>query len=67
MVPPIQTSKEWPPTEIKRGDDSCILDQLDLGKINTRSEEQQEAARKLLCDYSETFQKMTWIWVNLIF
>ena len=57
MVPPIQTSKEQPSTEIKREDDSCILDQLDLGEINTWSEEQQQAARKLLCDYSETFSK----------
>ena len=57
MVPPIQTSKEQPPTEVKREDDSCILDQLDLGEINTWSEEQQHAARKLLCDYSETFSK----------
>ena len=32
MVPSIQTSKEQPPTEIKREDDSCILDQLDWGK-----------------------------------
>ena len=57
MVPPIQTSKEQPPTEIKREDDSCILDQLDLGEIHTWSEEQQHAVRKLLCDYSETFSK----------
>ena len=57
MVPPIQTLKEQPPTEIKREDDSCILDQLELGEINTWSEEQQHAARKLLCDYSETFSK----------
>ena len=68
MVPTIQTSKEQPPIEIKREDDSCILDQLDLGEINTWSEEQQHAARKLLCDYSETFfKKMIWIWVNVIF
>ena len=57
MVPPIQTSKEQPPTEIKKEDESCILDQLDLGEINTWSVEQQHAARKLLCDYSETFSK----------
>ena len=57
MVPPIQTSKEQPPTEIKREDDPCILDQLNLGEINTWSEEQQQAVRKLLCDYSETFSK----------
>ena len=31
MVPPIQTSKEQPPTENKMEDESCILDQLDLG------------------------------------
>ena len=46
-----------PPTEMKKEDDPCILDQLDLGEINTWSEEQQHAARKLLCDYSETFSK----------
>ena len=57
MVPPIQTSKEQPPNKIKKDDDSCILDQLDLGEINTWSEEQQHAARKLLCEYSETFSK----------
>ena len=57
MIPPIQTSKEQPPTERKMEDDSCILDQLDLGEINTWSEEQQHAARKLLCYYSETFSK----------
>ena len=57
MIPPIQTSKEQPPTERKMEDHSCILDQLDLGEINTWSEEQQHAARKLLCDYSETFSK----------
>ena len=57
MIPPIQTSKEQPPTERKMEDHFCILDQLDLGEINTWSEEQQQAARKLLCDYSETFSK----------
>ena len=57
MVPPIQTPKEWPPTE-KMEDESCILDQLDLGEISTWSVEQQQAARNLLCDYSETFSKM---------
>ena len=57
MIPLIQTSKEQPPTERKMEDHSCILDQLDLGEINTWSEEQQQAARKLLCDYSETFSK----------
>ena len=53
---PIQASKEQPPTENKMEDESCILDQLDLGEISTWSEEQQQAARKL-CDYSETFSK----------
>ena len=36
---------------------SWILDQLGLGEISTWSVEQQQAARKLLCDYSETFSK----------
>ena len=57
MIPPIQTSTEQPSIERKGEDDPCILDQLDLGEINTWSEEQQHAARKLLCDYSETFSK----------
>ena len=57
MIPPIQTSKGQPPTEIKKEDDPCILDQLDMGEINTWSEEQQHAARNLLCDYTETFSK----------
>ena len=57
MVPPIQTPKEQPPTENKKEDESCILDQLDLEEISTWSVEQQQAARKLLCDYSEAFSK----------
>ena len=57
MIPPIQTSTEQSPSERKGEDDPCILGQLDLGEINTLSEEQQHAARKLLCDYSETFSK----------
>ena len=67
MVPPIQTPKEHLPTENKNEDESCIIDQLDLGEISTWSVEQQQAARKLLCDYSETFSKMIWIWLNVIF
>ena len=58
MVPLIQTSKEQPPPQkLKKEDESCILDQLDLREINTWSVEQQHAARKLLCDYPETFSK----------
>ena len=57
MVPPIQTQKEQAPTENKKEDESCILEQLDLGEISTWSVEQQQASRKLLCDYSETFSK----------
>ena len=70
MVPPIQTPKEQTlseNTENKKEDESCILDQLDLGEICTWSVEQQQAARKLLCDYSETFSKMIWTWENVIF
>ena len=57
MIPPFQTSKDHPPSERKGEDDPCILDQLDLGEINTWSEEQQHAVGKLLFDYSETFSK----------
>ena len=57
MVPNIQTPKGQDLSENKEKDESCILDQLDLGEISTWSVEQQQAARKLLCDYSETFSK----------
>ena len=52
MVPNIETPKEQTLTENKEEDESCILDQLDLGEISTWSVEQQPAARKLLCEYS---------------
>ena len=54
---PIQTPKEQTLSENKKEDESHILDQLDLGEISTWSVEQQQAVRKLLCDYSETFSK----------
>ena len=57
MVPNIQTPKEQALSENKKEDESCIFDQLDLEEISTWSVEQQQAARKLLCDYSETFSK----------
>ena len=38
-------------------DNSWILDLLDSGEISTWSVEQQQAAKELLCDYSETFSK----------
>ena len=58
IIPPMHTPTEQPPSEVKREDDPCIPDQLDLGKLSTWSEEQQYAARKLLCDYADTFSKM---------
>ena len=57
MVPNIQPPKGQDLSENKGKDESCILDQLDLVEITTWSVEQQQAARKLLCDYSETFSK----------
>ena len=45
------------PSEQRGKDNSWILDQLDLGQLNTWSVDQQQAAKKLLCDYSETFSK----------
>ena len=56
IIPPMQTSKEQIPSS--EGDDPCIPDQLDLGELGTWSEEQQHAARKLVCDYADTFSKM---------
>ena len=54
---PHSNIKRTAPYRKKMEDHSWILDQLDLGEINTWSGEQQQAARKLLCDYSETFSK----------
>ena len=48
---------EQDPSENKE-DNSLILDQLDLKETSTWSVEQQQAAKKLLCDYSEFFSKM---------
>ena len=57
MVPKIQTPTGQDPSENKE-DNSWILDKLRLwGEISTWSVDQQQAARKLLCDYSETFYK----------
>ena len=57
MVPNIQTPKVQDPSENKKEDNSWILDQLDLGELGTWSMEQQQAAKKLFFDYSETFSK----------
>ena len=57
MVPNIQTPKRQALSENKKEDESCILDQLDLEEISTWSVGQQQAARTLLCDYSETVSK----------
>ena len=66
MVPKLQTPTEQDPLENKE-DNSLILDQLDLGKISTWSLEQQQAAKKLLCDYWKFFPKMIWIWGSVIY
>ena len=58
LVPNLQTQKGQDLSASKEEeDDSCNLDELDLGEISTWSVEQQQAGRKLLCDYSETFSK----------
>ena len=56
MVPKIQTQKGR--TQQNKGEDnSWILNQLEFGELDTWSVDQQQAAKKLLCDYSETFSK----------
>ena len=57
IIPPMNTSTDQIPSEGKREDDPCIPDHLDLGELSTWTEEQQYAARKLLCDYADTFSK----------
>ena len=58
IVPKIQTPKGQDLLEQRGKDNSWILHQLDLGELDTWSVDQQQAAKKLLCDYSETFSKM---------
>ena len=67
MVPNLHMPEGQDLSTNKEEDDSCILDQLDLEEISTWSVEQQQAARKLLYDYSETFSKMIWIWESVIY
>ena len=55
----MNTSTDQAPSEKQKEDDPCIPDQLDLGELSTWSEEQQYAASKLLCEYAETFSKMS--------
>ena len=57
MIPKIQTPKGQDLSEQRGEDNSWILDQLDLGELDTWSVDQQQAAKKLLSDYSETFSK----------
>ena len=56
MVPKLQTPTGQDSSKNKE-DNSWIHDQLDLGEISTWSVEQQQAAKKLLCNYSEFFFK----------
>ena len=53
----MNTSTDQTPSEEKKEDDPCIPNHLDLGELSTWTEEQQYAARKLLCDYADTFSK----------
>ena len=55
--PPMNTATYQTPSEGQEEDAPCIPDHLDLGKLSTWTEEQQHAARKLLCDYADTFSK----------
>ena len=57
IIPPMNTSTDQTPSEEKKEDDPCIPNHLDLGELSTWTEEQQYAARKLLCDYADTFSK----------
>ena len=57
IIPPMNTLTDQTLSEGKKEDDPCIPDPLDLGELSTWTEEQQYAARKLLCDYADTFSK----------
>ena len=53
----MNTSTDQTPSEETKEDDPCIPNHLDLGELNTWTEEQQSAARKPLCDYADIFSK----------
>ena len=55
MVPKLHSPKEQDTIEQKGEDNTWILDQLDLGEIERWSEDQQQAAKILLCEYSGLF------------
>ena len=57
MIPPVNTPIHNTSSEEQEGDVPCIPDHLDLGELPTWTKEQQYAARKLLCDYADTFSK----------
>ena len=56
MVPKIQTPEGEDPTE-HRGDNTWILDQLDLGELERWSGDQQQAAKNLCMNILGYFQK----------
>ena len=57
IIPKFQTPKGQDPIEQKGEDNTWILDQLDLGELERWSEDQQQAAKNLLCGYSGIFSK----------
>ena len=57
IIPPMNTSTDQTPPEEEQVDDPCIPNHLDLGELSTWTKEQQYAAKKLLCDYADTFSK----------
>ena len=64
-LPPIQTQKEQAPTENKKEDESCILEQLDLGEIRTWSVDSSKLLGNYYVIILKLFQKMIWIWENV--
>ena len=57
IIPPMNTSTDQTPSKEEQEDDPCIPNHLDLGELSTWTKEQQYAAKKLLCDYADTFSK----------
>ena len=57
MIPPVNTATDQTPSKEQEEDAPCIPNHLDLGELSTWTKEQQYAAKKLLCDYADTFSK----------
>ena len=67
MVPTFYALVGQMSTEAKQEEDgSWIVEKLDLEGLHLWTEEQQQAAKDLLCRPADVFSKVIWIFVSII-